>query len=72
MHITDFRDMENHEGIRPAQFNDAIRSGNHRNQVFFRDLCLTDFRDMARSETHSLRAIRWDTAHDRAGGWALS
>jgi len=60
--------MENHEGIRPAQFNDAIRSGNHGNMVFVRDLCLTDFLDMARAETHSPRAIRWDTALARAGG----
>jgi hypothetical protein len=66
--ITDSRDMENHEGIRPARFNDAIRTGNHGNLVFFRDVCLMDFRDMARSEMHSPRAIRWDTAHGRAGG----
>jgi hypothetical protein len=55
-----------------VQFNDAVHEYNHGNHVFFRDLCITDFRDMAKST--SICLVQFDgTQHTVGqGGWALS
>ncbi len=60
------------EGNYLVQFDDAMHQCNHGNTVFSRDLCITDFRDTAKSASICLVQF-YGTRHTVGqGGLALS
>jgi hypothetical protein len=71
MRITDFRDTPNH-GDYLVQFNDAVHECNHGNYVFFRDLCITEIRDMPNPRSNYSTQFGGTQHSVGQGGLALS